>query len=227
MPLASDANVGLTFSSSGRARLIRVLDAFAMALPEASSLLIDKAGRIVETARKPLGINLEAICALAAGVHASTHELASSMGEEDFALLFEHTDDRQVFVWPVADRAMLVILLKGTGAMEKITQEMEGRLGEELVAVVKEAREPLRVVPPPRIDVPDIPNALGEQMRALTMHIMELQAKHAGKFTFDANTRLLRHREDLIQALTLKDWDRAGAVCNATTEWLKSLMPET
>ncbi|MEK7766557.1 MAG: roadblock/LC7 domain-containing protein, partial [bacterium] len=146
----ADANIGFTLTGDGRTRLVRVLDAFAAALPSASAILIDKAGRIVEIARKPLGVKLEAIAALASACHASTHELAHAMKEDEFALLFENEDEQQVYVWPVADRALLVILVKGAAAVDALEQHMDGALGKELIAVIAGARDTLQAVPPPR-----------------------------------------------------------------------------
>lgn len=217
----ADANVGFTLTAEGRTRLIRVLDALATALPQASAVLIDLAGRIVEIARKPLGVKLEAIAALASACHASTHELAGSLGEEEFALLFENEDDQQVYVWPVADRALLVVLVKGaTAGVELLEQQMEGAPGKELEAVVTSARAPLQAVPPPRIAPPTVPASVGHQVQGLVFTIMELQGSHPKAFTPEVSARLLRSREEVVQAMSRHDWDKALALCEATRTWL-------
>lgn len=222
MPLAADANVGFTLTPEGKARLIRVLEAIADALPKASAILTDRAGRIAEVARKPPGIDLEALAALAAGCNATTSELALALGDQDFSLLFEHDDDQQVFVWPVADRALLVILLRSSSWGEKLEDLVAGKLGIELSAVLKEARDPLQAVPPPRINPQDIPHALSERMRILTVRIMELRSKREKDFTTEVNAQILRAREELIQAMNRQDWDRARKSCEDTLKWVNA-----
>lgn len=218
-----DANVGFTLTPDARMRLIRTLDAIAQAIPQSSALLIDLAGRIVDIPRKPPGVNIEAISALSAGVNASTNELAGSMGEKAFALLFEHGDDRQLYVWPVAERSLLVVLLRGATAVEQLEDLMEGKLGQELEAVVREAREPLKSVPPPRIEPAAVPPALEEQVRLLHAFTMDVQARKPNAFSGEGNRRLLKAREELVQAMTRQDWDAAGRVCDETRRWLSSI----
>jgi len=223
MPPIGDANIGFTLTPEGRARLIHVLDDFAASLPSASALLTDKAGRIVEIARKPVGVNLEAIAALAAGCHASNHELAKSIGEEDFSFLFEHTDDRQVYVWPVADRGLLVVLLKGYAGAEQLEQMMDGKLGKDLETVLTGAREPLRSVPPPRVDSTGVPPDLAAKMKALTSHIMDTQTRKPTAFSEATRARLLKDREDLVQAMSRRDWARAGGLIDQVHGWLATV----
>jgi len=222
MPASADANIGFTLTPEGRARLIRLLDDFASSLPQASAIMIDRAGRIVEIARKPVGVNLEAISALAAGCHASNHELARILGEPDFAFLFEHTDDRQVYVWPVAERALLVVLLRGSAGVDQLERMMEDRLGKDLEAIVTGAREPLRSAPPPRIDPSDVPPDLGSKMRALTVLMLEVQTKKAAAFTPEVSAKLLKDREELVQAMSRRDWARAGGLIESTTAWIRT-----
>jgi len=220
---SSDANVGFTLTSDARMRLIRVLDAIAQTIPQAAALLIDKAGRIVDIPRKPPGVNIEAISALAAGCNASTNELAESMGEKGFALLFEHGDDRQVYVWPVADRALLVVLLRGAAAVEQLENQMEGTLGQELEAVVKEAREPLQAVPPPRIEPTAVPPALEERVRQLNAFVMDVQGKKPAALDGEVGKRLLKTREELVQAMSRQDWEGTGKLCDDARKWLSAI----
>ncbi|MEK7474984.1 MAG: hypothetical protein AAB152_05040 [Candidatus Coatesbacteria bacterium] len=220
-----DANVGFTLTPQGRMRLIRLLDTFAEQLPQASAFLTDLAGRIVEIARKPVGVKLEEISALAAGCYASTHQLAGAFQEKNFALAFQHEDDRQVLVWPVGERALLVVLLRGVSALEDLEEKMEGPLGADLAAVVQEAREPLQSVPPPRIEPAEVPPEVRALERALTELIMDLQAKHPTGFTPEVSSRLLHAREDLARAIAGGDWPRAGELCASTRAWLGQVFP--
>ncbi len=194
-------------------------------VPATATVLTDLAGRIVEVGRKPLGVNLEAISALAAGCHASTHELARNMGETEFSILFEHEDNQQVLVWPIGGRALLVVLLKDAPSAGKLEELLDGKLGHELADVVSQSREPLRSVPPPRISPQDLPAPVKEEMGRLNSLISELQAKRAQHFTPDVSARLLRERENLLQALGRQEWDQARGVCANTQNWLKRVMP--
>src|SRR6185436_1007569 len=122
----SDVNVGFVLSPEGRGRVVRILDDLAASLPQASAVLIDRAGRIVDVARKPLGVKLEELATLAAGVFASSAALGTSMGEEAFTLEFEHDNEQEVLVWPVGVRALLVVLVKGLDGAAKVEERMDG-----------------------------------------------------------------------------------------------------
>jgi predicted regulator of Ras-like GTPase activity (Roadblock/LC7/MglB family) len=224
---APDSNIGFTLTPQGRSQLIRVLDFLSEALPQATAILIDRAGRIVDVARRPIGgVNLEAISALAAGCYASTRELGKTMADEEFSLLFEHEDDQQMYVWPVSDRALLVMLLKGSAAVDQLEERMEGKLGAELNAVVNEGRAPLQAVPPPRVSPLEVPADLTKKMSALTVLIMDLQAKRAAELTGEINARLLKARDDLGRALGMQNWEMAGEICESTKKWLASAFPQ-
>lgn len=220
-----DANVGFTLTPQGRTRLIRLLDTFAEQLPQASAFLTDLAGRIVEIARKPIGVKLEEISALAAGCYASTHQLAGSFQEKNFALAFEHEDERQVLVWPVGERALLVVMLRGVSALEQLEEKMEGPLGADLASVVQEAREPLKSVPPPRIEPAEVPPEVREQERQLNELVMGLQGRQPAGFTPEVTAKILHAREDLARAIGSGDWAKAGQICASTGTWLSGAFP--
>jgi len=220
MAQLGDANIGFTLTPEGRMRLIRSLDAITQAIPQSAALLIDLAGRIVDVPKRPPGVNLEAISALAAGCHASTTELAVTMGEKSYALLFEHGDDRQVYVWPVGERALLVVLLKGSASVEQLETHMEGKLGAELESVVKDAREPMKSVPPPRIEPAEGPSILEDKVRTLNAFIMDIQANKPGSLAGERSKRLLKAREELVQAMSHEFWEKASDICDETRKWL-------
>ena len=219
---AGDTNVAFILTQAQRVQVARSLDGIVDGLPQSSSVLIDRAGRIVEIARKPFGVNLPAISALAAGCFATTHELAAAMGEDEYSLLFQHENDQQVYIWPVGSRALLVVLLKT--AQANIVETLEGRLGggvgQDLVRTVKEAQEPPRTVPAPKIAPPEIPEEVRHRTRALTALIMDLQSKRPDEFTREVNTGLLSARESLVQALSKRDWRKAWEICEGTRQWL-------
>jgi len=219
----ADSNVAFTVSPEARIRLIRCLDALAAALPQASAFLIDRAGRIVDVPRKPPGVDLEAISALAAGCHASTQELAESLGDKGFALLFEHGDDRQIYVWPVLGRALLVVLMKGVSGVEQLEQQMEGPLGKELEAVVRDARDPIQTVAAPRIEPNSVPPEITAKVRALNALVAEMQAKNPVLLSGENGVRLLRAREVMVQTASRQDWERTSSICDQTTAWLNTV----
>ena len=222
MPPIGDANIGFTLTPDGRTRLIRALDSLTQAIPQSVAVLIDLAGRIVDVPKRPPGVNLEAISALAAGCHASTTELAVTMGEKAYALLFEHGDDRQVYVRPVGERALLIVLLKGAASVELLETHMEGKLGTDIDAVVKEAREPMKTVPPPRIEPAEGPSIIEEKVRTLNAFIMDIQTNKPAALAGERNKRLLKAREELVQAMSHGFWDKASEICDETRVWLSA-----
>ncbi len=222
-PSSADANVGFTLTPEGRTRLMGVMDRLAGDEPQAAAVLTDLAGRIVEIARKPLGVKLEEIAALAAGTFASSQQLAVAMEEGSFALAFLHDDDRQVAVWPIANRALLVVLLRGSTGFAGLEARMDGPLGKELAAVIESAREPLKSVPPPRVAAAEIPGPVAAQMRMLTERIMTLQGKFATGFPPEVQARLLKAREDLGIAIGALDWPGATRLLAETTRWLMTV----
>ncbi len=220
----ADANFGFLLSPPQRQQVARLLDGMVDGLASSSGVLTDRAGRIVEIARKPVGVQLPAISALAAGCFATTHELAKELGEDEYALLFQHENDQQVYIWPVADRALLVVMLRGAAAVETLEGRLNGTMGQELAGVVSAAREPVKAVPPPRITPPELPAELRQRTRALTALIMDLQAKRPKDFTAEVNAGLLRSRESLVQSLSKRDWRKAWEICEGTRQWLLSEM---
>jgi predicted regulator of Ras-like GTPase activity (Roadblock/LC7/MglB family) len=221
----SDVNVGFILTPEGKGRVVRILDDLAAALPSASAVLIDRAGRIVEVARRPLGVKLDELAALAAGVFASSNALGQSMGEAAFTLEFEHENDQEVLVWPVGERALLVMLVKGLDGAEKLEERMEGLMGKELATVVGMAQEPPRSIPPPRVEAAAMPPSLAERIRELTLLVMGLQAAHAAKFTPDVHLKMLRFREDITRSVGREDWEHAEEHAYAALLWLKTNLP--
>lgn len=226
MSTPHDANVGFILSRAARSRLIHVLDNFAAALPQASSLLIDRAGRIVEIARKPLGVKLEAVSALAAGCFASTDRLAHSMGEESFALFFEHSADLQVYVWPVGDQALLVILLKGTESLAHIEQQLEGQVGKELAEIMEEVRTPLQAVPPPRLAPLTVPAEVQKTVGEFNTFVTQLQAERPNELNEAVQAKILHARGDIGKSMSRQRWDEARRIAEDTRAWLTRMIPK-
>mgnify|MGYP001587973889 CR=1 FL=1 len=125
---AADANVSFTLTQEGRTRLIRALDRLTQGLTRASAVLTDTSGRIVDVTKRPVGVNLEELSALAAGCHATTQALARAMGEREATLVFEHEDEQRVCIWPVMGRALLVVFLRDKGSVDALEQRLAGPL---------------------------------------------------------------------------------------------------
>jgi len=222
-----DTNVGFTLTMTQRQQVGRTLESLVDGLPRGSSVLIDRAGHIVEVARKPTGVDLPAISALAAGCFATTHELASAMGEDEYSLLFQHENDDQVFVTPVVDRALLVVIMRGAQSVEAMEQRLGTGIKSTLDSVIGGAAAPPRNVPPPRIVPMEVPNEVRQRMRALTGLIMDLQAKRPKDFTNEINRGLLVSREQLVQTLSRRDWRKAWELIEGTRQWLLNAMHVT
>lgn len=215
-----DSNVGFVLEAPQKARIKELMDGLLEGLPQGYSVLIDRAGRIVETAKEPAGVTLEALSALSAGCYATTLELAKVMGEEDYSLLFRQEDDHQVYIWPVANRALLVALLATAKSVEMLEENLGGAMGRELIGLVREAKMPERTVPPPRIVPSEVPFEVRSRMHALTALIMDLQAKKPEAFTEEVKKVLLRVREELIRTIAASDWRRAIGICEWGRRWL-------
>jgi hypothetical protein len=60
-------------------------------------------------------------------------------------------------------------------------------------------------------------------MKALTMLILDVQARKSAAFNEATRARLLKDREDLVQAMSRRDWVRAGGLIESTTAWIRAL----
>ena len=220
MPPSPDANIGFTLTPEARTGIRRIIEGLAGELPQSTVVLTDFAGRIVDIARKPVGLNVEAIAALAAGVHASTRALANTMGDSDFSMLFEHDADRVVYIRPLCGKALFLVLLKGAAAADSLDNRLEGQFGTDLANILEEAREPLKAVPPPRVDLSGMPDSLGDHVRKLGIKLLDFESRKGASVPPEVHGKMVRAREDLVQALAHRDWDRAEALCRTTESWL-------
>ncbi len=215
-----DTNVGFVLDSAQQTRVAGLMERILDELPQGYSVLIDRAGRIVNVCHEPVGVQLEALSALSAGCYATTNELAKVMGEEEYSLLFRQEDDNQVYVWPVADRALLVVLLKTSRGVEMLEERLGGPMGRELVAMVRTAKLPDRPTPPPRIVIEEIPYEVRTRTRNLTALITSLQTRMPEKFNDEIKRVLLKAREEIIKSITAQDWRRTMGVCEWCRQWL-------
>jgi len=215
-----DSNVAFTLTQNQRGHVMRSLASAVAGMPSASAILIDHAGRIVEEVARPTGVNLPAISALAAGCYATTHELAKTVGQPEYSLLFQHDNGQQVFIWPVSGRALLVALLNSAAYVPELEGRLAGEIGRELLSVIASAQEPERRVPPPKVVLADIPADVRRYTRDLATLLMDLQNRSGGSFSGETSRYLLLSREELIQALGRSDWKEAIEICVGTRTWL-------
>jgi len=217
---SSDSNVGFMLTTAQRQQVIKSLSGCVEGMPSASAILIDRAGRVVEDASRPTGVNLPAISALAAGCYATTHELAKTVGQPEYSLLFQHEDGRQVYIWPVGVRGLLVALLGGVRFVPELEMRLKGAVGTALAEVVAAAQEPERHVPPPRIVTLEVPEEVKAKTKVLTALLLDLQQRSGGKFPPEASRFLLQARDRLARALSNSEWKEALAECESTRAWL-------
>ena len=215
-----DSNVAFTLTQNQRGHVMRALASAVAGMPAASAILIDHAGRIVEEASRPTGVNLPAISALAAGCYATTHELAKTVGQPEYTLLFQHDNGQQVYIWPVADRALLVALLNNPQYVPELERRLAGDTGKELTAVIAGAQEPEKRVPPPKVTLTEIPPDVRRHTRDLATLLMDLQNRSGGAFSSETSRYLLSSRDELVRALGRSDWKMAIDICVATRTWL-------
>lgn len=221
---ANDSNVAFTLTQVQRGQVMRSLASAIEGMPASSAILIDHAGRIVEEAARPTGVNLPAISALAAGCYATTHELAKTVGQPEYTLLFQHDNGQQVFIWPVAERALLVALLNNAHYVPQLETRLAGDLGRELALVIGTAQGPDRHVPPPKVVLADIPGDVRRHTRELATLLIDLQNRSGGAFSAETSRYLLMSRDELIRALGRSDWKEAVEICVGTRTWLAQNM---
>ena len=221
---ASDSNTAFTLTQIQRQQVIRAMTACVDEIPTASAMLIDHAGRVVEESSRPTGVNMQAISALAAGCYATTHELAKTVGQPEYSLLFQHDNGQQVYIWPVADRALLVALLKSAVHVPILEKKLAGEAGAELSAVITAAQAPEKRVPPPKVVLTDMPEEVRTHTRTLATLLADLQARSGGTFTPETARYLLQSRDELVRSLGRGDWKSTIGICEATRKWLAQNM---
>ena len=219
-PPSQDTNVAFSLTVAQRQQAIRSLTQCVAGMPTSSAILIDRAGRIVGESQRPMGVDLPSISALAAGCYATTSELATTMGQSGYHLVFQQDNGQQVFIWPVSDRALLVVLMRDPRHGTEMERRLDGDIGRELTEVISRAQEPEKRVPPPKVVLAEVPEDVRQKTRTLTAILTDLQTRGGGNFSPEITRYMLRARDDLVKALSTNNWVTASVICENTVSWL-------
>jgi predicted regulator of Ras-like GTPase activity (Roadblock/LC7/MglB family) len=119
------------------------LDAFLELSKAKSALLIDREGHLVTRRGEPIRSSLDSVSALIAGSFAATRELASLMGEDEFAVLHHQGATSSIQIQAVGSRTLLAVIFDGRtnlGLVRFYAQESVRRVQEVLDSVESGSR---------------------------------------------------------------------------------------
>ena len=106
----ADGNVNILLDDAQVGAIREVLVDLCLSTMAEFSMLIDAAGRVVAQGGEVAAFDSEAIAALAAGDLATTRQLARMLGEPEFALLFQHEKQKNLFMTAVENDAILIVV---------------------------------------------------------------------------------------------------------------------
>lgn len=106
----ADGNVNILLEDAQVGQLREVLVDLCLSTHAIFAMLIDAAGRLVTTGGETKEFELEAIAALAAGDLATSRQLAAMLNEPEFALLFQHEKQKNMFMTTVENDAILIVV---------------------------------------------------------------------------------------------------------------------
>ncbi len=106
----ADGNVNILLDETQVGSLRDVLVDLSLSTMAVFCMLIDAAGRVVATGGKAEEYDLEGVAALAAGDLATTRQLARMLNEPEFALLFQHEKQKNLFMTAVESDAILIVV---------------------------------------------------------------------------------------------------------------------
>lgn len=106
----ADGNVNILLEDAQVGQLREVLVDLCLSTHAIFAMLIDAAGRLVTTGGETKEFEMEAIAALAAGDLATSRQLAAMLGEPEFALLFQHEKQKNLFMTTVENDAILIVV---------------------------------------------------------------------------------------------------------------------
>ena len=105
-----DGNVNILLDDAQVGSIREVLVDLCLSTMAEFSMLIDAAGRVVASGGETAAFDTEAIAALAAGDLATTRQLARMLNEPEFALLFQHEKQKNLFMTAVENDAILIVV---------------------------------------------------------------------------------------------------------------------
>jgi predicted regulator of Ras-like GTPase activity (Roadblock/LC7/MglB family) len=106
----ADGNVNILLDDAQVRTLREILVDLCLSTHAIFAMLIDAAGRLVTTGGETKDFDLEAIAALAAGDLATSRQLAAMLNEPEFALLFQHEKQKNLFMTTVENDAILIVV---------------------------------------------------------------------------------------------------------------------
>jgi len=106
----ADGNVNILLEEAQVGAIREVLVDLCLSTMAEFSMLIDAAGRVVASGGETAAFDTEAIAALAAGDLATTRQLARMLGEPEFALLFQHEKQKNLFMTAVENDSILIVV---------------------------------------------------------------------------------------------------------------------
>jgi predicted regulator of Ras-like GTPase activity (Roadblock/LC7/MglB family) len=130
----------LVFYEEDVGRINGVLDEFLSASQARAVLLIDSEGHLVTKKGMTSSFDSDTLSALVAGSFASTRELAKTLGEAEFSVIFHQGKNENIQISMVAERALLVIIFddRTTVGMVRIYCQ---QLSQELSGIFEAAAE--------------------------------------------------------------------------------------
>lgn len=87
-----------------------VLNNLIAATNSRNALLIDKAGQLITSSGDTSRLDLSSFATLSAADFAATSQLASLIGEREFATLFHQGEKENIYISLVADRVILAVI---------------------------------------------------------------------------------------------------------------------
>jgi predicted regulator of Ras-like GTPase activity (Roadblock/LC7/MglB family) len=134
----------LAFYSEDVDRFNEVLTAFNKKSSARCVLLIDKDGHLVAKQGFLQDMDSTALAALVAGSFASTREVAKTLGESQFEVLFHQGQSQSIHIRLVGDRTLQVAVFDNQakpGMIQVYTKDLAGKVEEILAAIQKRQEE--------------------------------------------------------------------------------------
>ncbi len=87
-----------------------ILNSLIASTNSRTALLIDKAGQLITSSGDTSRIDLSSFATLSAADFAATSQLASLIGEREFATLFHQGEKENIYITLVADRVIMAVI---------------------------------------------------------------------------------------------------------------------
>ncbi len=133
-----------------------------------TALLIDKAGQLITSTGDTSRIDLASFATLSAADFAATAQLASLIGEREFATLFHQGEKENIYISLIADRVILAVIFdhRTTLGLVRIKTKATAEALERLFAEIFKKIDKGGVKKPSKIDS-DFTKAAEEELDKL------------------------------------------------------------